>query len=230
MSAANSRLSSQHPWVRFAGLLLILTGASLLLFVIDALRNHSLAFTFFITNLCLAWLPLLFAAWLVRCLRRKLWSSWEALLASVLWILFLPNSFYMVTDFIHLDDVSYQGVLYDAVMFTSFIFTGVVLGLSSLYLVHREFDKRFTAVGSTAWLCFVFVGCGFAIYLGRDLRWNSWDVFTNPGGLLFDISDRLLHPSQYPEMFLVVFTFFVLIGSLYTLAWRTVRLVQELPK
>ncbi|HEX7368282.1 MAG TPA: DUF1361 domain-containing protein [Candidatus Saccharimonadales bacterium] len=207
--------------------LLVSSLASILLFAYGAYRNHSGASSYLIVNLFLAWLPLLFAIWLKLVLRRKRWSSWEGLAASVLWLLFLPNSFYMVSDFIHLREVQSVDVLYDAVMFTSFIFVGVVLGLASLYMVHREFVRRVRWEGTTAWLAVVFLLCGFAIYLGRDLRWNSWDVLTNPGGLLFDVSDRAMHPSAYPEMFLITFVFFVLIGSLYTMAWKGVELIRS---
>jgi uncharacterized membrane protein len=59
------------------------------------------------------------------------------------------------------------------------------------------------------------------------LRWNSWDVFTNPGGLLFDISDRLLHPSGYPQMFVTIISFFILLLSMYGLLWRGARLLRQ---
>lgn len=216
-----------RPRTQFVLTLLAASLASVLLFVYGAYRNHSWDFAYFIWNLCLAWLPLLFAGWLVTVLRRKLWSAWEPLLASFLWIIFLPNSFYMVSDFIHLREVQRVDVLYDAVMFTSFIFIGVALGLSSVYLVHQEFRKRFSAIGSTIWLAVIFLLCGFAIYLGRDLRWNSWDVLTNPGGLLFDISDRFLHPNAYPQMFLTVFIFFVLISTMYGLTFKAIQLIRQ---
>lgn len=212
--------------VQFVATLLLSSLVSIGLFLYGAHRNHSWEFAYFIWNLFLAWLPLVFAIWLVAILRRKLWSSWEAMGVSVLWLLFLPNSFYMVSDFIHLDEVRRVDIVYDAVMFTSFIFVAVFMGLTSLYLVHQEFRKRFTRLGSTAWLTAIFILCSFAIYLGRDLRWNSWDVLTNPGGLLFDVSDRLMHPSAYPQMFLTVGSFFVLLSSMYTLAWKTVQLIR----
>jgi len=215
-----------RPRAQFGAMLLISSFVSVGLFLYGALRNHSWEFAYFIWNLFLAWLPLLFALWLVTTLRRKLWSSWEAIIASVLWLLFLPNSFYMVSDFIHLDELKRVDIVYDAIMFTSFIFVGVFLGLGSLYLVHREFRRRFTRVGSTAWLAAIMLICSFAIYLGRDLRWNSWDVFTNPGGLLFDVSDRLIHPGADPQMLPTVFGFFVLIGSMYSLGWKAVLFIR----
>lgn len=215
-----------RPRAQFGAMLLASSLASVSLFLYGALRNHSWRFAYFMWNLFLAWLPLLFASWLLSILRRKLWSSWEALAASILWLLFLPNSFYMISDYIHLSQVQRVDVVYDAVMFTSFIFVGVFLGVASLYLVHTEFRKRFTRLGSTLWLAAIFLLCSFAIYLGRDLRWNSWDVFTNPTGLLFDISDRLLHPSAYPQMFVTIIAFFVLIASMYGLSWKAVQLLR----
>jgi uncharacterized membrane protein len=210
--------------------LLLASGVSVLLFLYGAYRNQSWEFAYLIWNLFLAWLPLLFAAWLVVVLQHKRWSAWGAVGISLLWLVFLPNSFYMVSDFIHLQEVPRVDVLYDSVMFTSFIFIGVALGLSSLYLVHVQFRRRFSQLESTLWLATIFVLCGFAIYLGRDLRWNSWDVLTNPGGLLFDISDRLLHPRAYPQMSLTTGIFAVLIGTMYSLTWKTVQLLRQPPK
>src|ERR1700729_3059536 len=83
------------------------------LFAYGAWRNHSLNYDYLFWDLLLAWLPLLFSLWLIRVLQRKVWSSWEALLASVLRLIFLPNSFYMISDFIHLQDVQSVDVLYD---------------------------------------------------------------------------------------------------------------------
>src|SRR5581483_2396758 len=177
-------------WSARTQFFLILVTATLVglgLFAYGAWRNHSLEFDYLIWNLMLAWLPFIFAVRLIDLLKRKLWSSWEALAVSVLWLVFLPNSFYMISDFIHLQDVQRVDVLYDAVMFTSFIYTGVVLGFSSLYLVHMQLSRRLQRLAGGSWIAATLFICSGAIYVGRDLRWNSWDILTNPGGLLFDI-------------------------------------------
>jgi uncharacterized membrane protein len=90
-----------------------------------------------------------------------------------------------------------------------------------------QIRRRLTQLGSTAWLIGVLLLTSFAIYLGRDLRWNSWDVLTNPGGLLFDISDRLMHPASYPQMLLTVAIFMVLMSSIYGIAWYSIDLVRS---
>ena len=199
------------------------------LFGYGAWRNHSLDYDYLVWNLFLAWLPLVFAVRLASLLRRKLWSSWEALGVSLLWLIFLPNSFYMISDFIHLQEVQRVDVLYDALMFTSFIYTGVALGFSSLYLVHLQFRRRLSAKASAGWIAGTLLICSSAVYVGRDLRWNSWDVLVNPGGLLFDVSDRLQHPAAYPQMLVTIITFFILLASMYSLLWRGTRLIRQVP-
>jgi uncharacterized membrane protein len=220
------KLLRSNPSAQFALMLVVATGASILLLLADGLHNHSFYFAYLVWNLFLAWLPLVFAWWLVAILRRKLWSSWEALGVSVLWLAFLPNTFYMVSDFIHLGEVGKRDLLYDAAMLTSFISVAVVLGVSSLYLVHHEVRKRFLPRTSSLWLGITLLLCSFAIYLGRDLRWNSWDILTNPGGLLFDVSDRLIHPASYPDMFLTTGVFLLLTSTFYGLAWYTIQMIR----
>jgi uncharacterized membrane protein len=200
--------------------LIVASLVSVGLFAYGAWRNHSTEYNYLIWNLLLAWLPLIFAVRLMAVLKTKLWSSWEGLATSLLWLVFLPNSFYMISDFIHLQDVQRVDILYDSLMFTSFIYTGVVLGFSSLYLVHLQLARRLPRPQATFWMAAVLLICSTAIYVGRDLRWNSWDIITNPGGLLFDISERLQHLTTYPQMLVTIITFFVLLGSMYGLMWR----------
>lgn len=202
--------------------------ASILFFAYGVWQYGDLPYAYLIWNLFLAWLPLAFASRLMVVLRHKLWSSWEAMTLTVLWLIFLPNSFYMISDYIHLQEIQQpDALLYNALMFTSFIYIGVILGCSSLYLIHVQIRRRLSASVSAWWIAVTLLLSSFAIYLGRDLRWNSWDVLTNPGGLLFDVSDRLLHPSAYPEMFITVVAFFALQVTMYGLAWRSIQLLRE---
>lgn len=215
------------PRTQFILALVLATGVTLGLFAIRALRNGNSDYNYLVWNLFLAWLPLLLALWLARVLRVKLWSSWEAVAASLLWLLFLPNSFYMVSDFIHLQNIGTVDVLYDAVMFTAFIYLGLTIGFSSLYLVHLELKQRLRPKEAAGWVGVVLLVSSFAIYLGRDLRWNSWDVLTNPAGLLFDVSDRFLHPSGYGQIAITVLSFFALLTSMYAVLWCAARLVRK---
>jgi uncharacterized membrane protein len=108
-------------------------------------------------------------------------------------------------------------------MFASFVVTGLLLGFTSLYLVHRELLQRLPTNWAGGYVTAILFLCSVAIYIGRDLRWNSWDVLVSPAGMLFDLSDRLLHPSEYGSMLSVSLSFFVLLGGMYLVAWRLVE-------
>jgi len=205
--------------------------ASLLCVVFYGYRLYQLGyvvFSYLPWNLFLAWIPLLIMIGLVQWLRKRPWSDWPLLLLTLAWLLFLPNSFYMVSDYIHLQELGSSNILFDVVMFTMFVMTGLLLGYASVFLFHVELLKRTTRLAAGRLVALVFLLCSFAIYIGRDLRWNSWDALIRPQGLLFDISNQLLHPLSYRDMLFTVLIFFVLIGGLYAVVWRLARLAAQL--
>ena len=216
-----------RPRTQFILALAISTLVSVGLFGYGVHRDGNHDFDYLLWNLFLAWVPFGLTIWLVKALRRKLWSSWEALFITLLWLTFLPNTFYMISDFIHLQDVNSGDALYDAVLLSSFVFTSLLLGFSSLYLVHIQLVRRLRPLTAALIVAVILVTCSFAIYVGRDLRWNSWDILTNPAGLLFDISARFMYRANYTQMCLVVSSFGVLLGSMYNLLWRGARILQQ---
>ncbi|HJQ09176.1 MAG TPA: DUF1361 domain-containing protein [Candidatus Saccharimonadales bacterium] len=197
------------------------------LFFVGAWANNSLEFIYLIWNLFLAWIPVLLVLWLERTLRRKLWSSWEAMTATILWVGFLPNSFYIISDYIHLQEVPRVDLLFDVVMFTAFVLNGLILGYVSLFVVHTELLRRLSTKVSALLVAFTLLVASFAIYIGRDLRWNTWDVLLNPASLLFDVSDRLLNPAAHPQIFTTTVSFFVLLGSIYVALCYVARMVCQ---
>lgn len=219
-------LSKLSPRRQFVVSLSFAMAVSVALYGYSAWRNYDLRYEYLIWNLFLAVIPLFLALRLAHVLRSKRWSDWEPLGWTLAWLVFLPNSFYMISDYIHLAEVDGSDLLYAAVLFTSFIYLGVLLGFASLCLVHHELRRRLSAASAAAWISGILALCSFAIYIGRDLRWNSWDVIFNPAGLLFDISDRLLRPDDYPMMFVTVISFTVLLASLYAVVWSAAKLLR----
>ena len=215
------------PGGRYGVGLGIATVVCLGLVATSSVAFSGVVYPYLVWNLFLAWLPLLLAVLLVRILRDKLWSSWQAIVVTVAWLALLPNSFYMVSDFIHLAELGPEQILLGAVTFASFVFTGLCLGVTSLYLVHREFLRRVSPRASASIVGVLLFMVSVAIYIGRDLRWNSWDVVLNPFGLLFDLSDRLLHPSQYGQVLSVVVPFLALLATIYYVAWQAAHALQD---
>ena len=149
-------------------------------------HTGSTTYAFLGWNLFLAWLPLLFA-WLAA---RAKWGV-TAVIWGGLWLLFLPNAPYIVTDFVHLSPRAGVSLWYDLMLILTCALVGFLLGLASLGLINGRVSRDMgTAVG---WLV-VLAACGLAgvgVSIGRFLRWNSWDALVNPLALVQDLVLRL---------------------------------------
>lgn len=202
-----------------------LTGV--LLLVLRIIDSNSMRYVFLVWNLLLAAVTPLLAWWLVRRVRRYGWAHWKQFYLTIIWILFLPNSFYILTDFIHLRQTYEASLLYDIVMLTSFALSGLIMGFISVYLIHVELGKRLKPPQTWVVIGTIFLASSFAICLGRFTRWNTWDIFLKPAGLLFDVSDRVVNPSAHGETYVVTAVFFVLLFSAYWVIWETTQLLRS---
>jgi uncharacterized membrane protein len=178
-------------------------------------------------NLVLAWMPLLFAWLLVTYTHKNPWVSWKGVGLTVLWLGFLPNSFYIATDLIHLQSSLDKTLLFDVVLLLLFTLSGFVLGYLSVFLVHTLLLKRMGKTAAAQVIGAIFGLCSFAIYLGRFLRWNTWDVITNPAGLIVDISDRIINPVAHEQTFWVTILLFTLLGTIYFVIWQFIDALRS---
>lgn len=200
---------------------------SLLLFALRVFGSDGLRYYFMLWNLFLAWLPLLFAVLLMRRLAKTKWLEPICVGYTALWLAFLPNSFYVITDLIHLQSTGEINILFDTVMFSSFIFNACVAGFLSVYLVHHQILKRWANVDSHFLIGLVFLLCGYAIYLGRSLRWNSWDLFVYPTGILFDVSEGFINPLGHPQLFVTTATYFGLLSIMYAVLYQLTEVLRD---
>ena len=180
-----------------------------------ALRSKT--FLFLGWNLFLAWVPYWLAAVLPSAKRAV--QKYGLLL---LWLLFFPNAPYIITDLIHLRPHPPIPLWYDAALFFSAAWTGLLLGYCSLLRVESVLSRWWGQRYAHAFSYLALLLCGFGVYLGRFLRWNSWDALVHPLTFLKSTSHSLAHP---PTLFLslgVTTLFATLLGlgyfTLYTLA------------
>lgn len=224
---AKSKSSKQGGYSSLVVALLLANGISILLFLLRMVDSGSTRYWFLIWNLILAWLPVGFAIILLGRLKNRRWSDPVCILLSVLWLAFLPNSFYLVSDLIHLQTTAEVSVLYDAVLFTSFIFNGFLAGFISLYLLHNELLKRLKVTSVNLIIASVLLACSFAIYLGRVLRWNTWDIILHPTGIIFDVSEQVVNDAAKSNALVTTLSFFLLIGGMYIAIWQFARTVKR---
>lgn len=202
------------------------SAVSVLLLAVRMIVAGNTRFSFMIWNLFLAWLPVLFALGFRINLTKYRLASWQNLGLLALWLGFLPNSFYLISDLIHLQSSGEASVLYDIAMMMSFIINGLILGYISVYIVHIQLLKKLRAEAMLAFLGIVFLACGFAIYLGRYLRWNTWDIVINPLGILFDLSERVINPILHINSYVVTLTFFVLLSGTYAVIYQLTKVLS----
>lgn len=185
------------------------------LFAGRVIMYHTFIFRFLVWNLVLAWLPYVWSLWAVSIHRRFPRRWWALLIPAALWLLFFPNAPYIVTDFLHLYEKPPVPLWYDVGLLTSFAWAGCFLAVTSLGMMHRivrDYTNR-----PIGWL-FVLgtVGLsGLGIYMGRFLRWNSWDVLIYPHDVLTDIGHRLIHPLSHLQTYGVTLMFAAFIFVCY---------------
>ncbi len=165
---------------------------------------------FLVWNLFLAGLPLFFALWLQH-YRGGKGNPLGQMLLFTAWLLFFPNAMYIVTDLFHLKARQPVPLWYDTIILFSAAWNGVLLGFKSLRVIERLFAQMFNkTIGSLAAASMLFLA-GYGIFLGRYLRWNSWDIIGNPLSLVADMAHHLLRPHHHLHMygFVVLFSSFM---------------------
>ena len=176
---------------------------------------------FLIWNLFLAWIPFIIAYFTYTLTLNRKWIYLVIPLAAFLWLIFFPNAPYILTDFQHLaypspsDDLP---VWYDVMMLIWFAFTGLLLGMVSLFLMQEIIRREFGRWVGWTFVALVTSLTSAGVYVGRFLRWNSWDILRNPIGLAAYTFERVQNPSLqaigFTSLFAVFFLFLYI--TLYT--------------
>ncbi len=187
-----------------------------------AIYTHRLAYQGLLWNLFLAWLPVLSSLVAYNLYRR--WLSLSTALvvsAGFIWLLFFPNAPYLMTDLMHLRVAPDVPFWYDLILFSAFAWTGLFLGVVSLTMMQALVRRSLGPVSSWVFVLAALAAGSLGIYLGRFLRWNSWDVFLNPSRILADVLDRLRNPFDHLQTFGFTMLFFLLLMATY---WIVVAL------
>jgi uncharacterized membrane protein len=168
-----------------------------------------------IWNLFLAFIPLALSLWLFRWHGRSRTALWWV--GLIVFIAFLPNAPYLLTDVIHLIRATRSG--YSAwiitLIFVPLHLFAILAGFEAYVLsvmnqssyLRRQGAERFVVSAEL----FTHALCAIGVYLGRFLRFNSWDLVVDPGNVV------LLSFNELTKTFplLVVGVTFLVITVLY---------------
>ncbi len=183
---------------------------SLLLVVARIIKTQELTFAFLVWNLFLAILPLYFS-WKARnSVSKHVFITW-----LLLWLLFFPNAMYIVTDIFHLKQRQGIPLWFDLVVLSSAAINGMVYGMLSLHNIEVRLRQMISKRLTELMTVLAFLLCGYGIYLGRYLRWNSWNIITSPFRLLCDMIHHVIHPFENQSIWMVTIVFGVWMYLMY---------------
>jgi uncharacterized membrane protein len=102
-------------------------------------------------NLFLAFIPYCLSSFLIR---RIDWieNKWKFSFVIIAWFLFIPNTFYIITDLFHLEQLYYIPLWFDLVLIFSFAWNGLLLGILSV----RQMEKVWQAKWQRSELLFIY--------------------------------------------------------------------------
>jgi len=209
----------------------LLAGASIICIGILRLRaslTGSARYTFLIWNLFLAWIPFIIAYFTYITSIRRRWLYLIVPLSALLWMLFFPNAPYILTDFQHLSNAGVDvPVWYDVILLIWFSFTGLFLGMVSLFLMQEIIRREFGPWFGWGFVVAVAGLTTMGIYMGRFLRWNSWDVLGNLGGMAQFTLYYIINPTPRSLVFAGLFVPFFLFVYLLLYAFGHLLLERQ---
>ncbi|HOX58420.1 MAG TPA: DUF1361 domain-containing protein [Candidatus Paceibacterota bacterium] len=224
------KLALKHETAMPVLALLIASGACVALVMARIASTGNLRYSFLTWNLFLAWLPLIFA--LLACERYQGAARWNLAFVSLAgaWLLFFPNAPYIFTDLIHLNSRHLGHFWVDLVLILLCAVTGLVLGFLSLYLMQSVVERMFGRAVSWLFICGVAALSGFGIYLGRFMRFNSWDVLFKPRQVYHGIGSWVADPLANSTSFVfpILFGAFLFLSYLMLFALTHLRPAQAM--
>jgi len=181
------------------------------LLVIRMKITQTMYFRFLIWNLFLAIVPYAITTYLVSLKKIRLI---KLVVYFIIWLLFLPNAPYIITDLLHLKVSSSSMLWLDVLMISFFAINGLLLFYLSLLDFKAIVEQHLNTTTTHIIIIIVLLLTSFGMYLGRFLRYNSWEILSNINHLFTDIINILLLPKQHYNawLFTICFGFALNIG------------------
>ena len=206
------------------GLLVTASVISLVLAKVHTRMNGEDSYSFLVWNLMLAWIPCIAAVVAYAARHNRITFFLVMPISTVVWLIFFPNAPYLLTDFQHLAFTNSNTPLwYDVILMIWFAWTGLLLGISSLYLMQEIVSRTFNATIGWMFAIGMTILSSIGVYLGRFLRWNSWDLLADPLPIAKDMYGIVRHPIAN----LPTYIFTILFTLLFLFIYLAVRLFGQ---
>lgn len=199
--------------------IITLTMLAIVLNVFRILIWGKLSFTWILWNIILAFVPFLISSLMLIFLKEGKLNKVLFVIGIFLWIIFIPNSPYIITDFIHLGTTRSIPIIYDILLIFSSATVGLILCFHSLFHIEQIIKIKHKKNIATFIMVVFMMMISFGVYLGRFLRFNSWDIFIDHNSLVNNIWKITRDASNHTEVYLYTFLFFTFLSISY-IAWK----------
>ncbi|WP_299102968.1 DUF1361 domain-containing protein [uncultured Winogradskyella sp.] len=208
MNLIKNVIQSQFKTLSLISVALLFSGISLL---VRIKLNKSFFYLFLIWNVFLAFVPYAITMYLST---KKNISKVTLGFGFLVWLAFLPNAPYIITDLIHLRTANNTFLWLDILVVLSFALSGLFLFYLSLIDMQNLMSSKFEKLPVKTITTIILFLCGFGVYLGRFLRYNSWEIISGPQILFIDIINIIIAPFQHYEawLFTIGFGLFLVVG------------------
>lgn len=204
-------------------MLLLSIGFSMSLLAVRYFVTGTHDYSFYIWNTFLAAIPYVISTFFQYLKKIK----FTAVILLAAWLLFFPNAPYIITDVFHYEMKPGFPFWYDLILVMIGTWNGLILGMVSLFNVEK-FLSRFLKPG---WVLFCefasLLLCSYGIFIGRFLRFNSWDIIRDPKELVYTSAHHILVPQNYSKLWVFTILFAILLGIIYFTLKHLPRLVNR---
>jgi uncharacterized membrane protein len=207
--------------IALGSLLVLASILSVVLEIVHTRINGSSSYSNLVFNLALAWIPFGAAVLAYLASRNRISFFLIMPICTLVWLVFFPNAPYLLTDFQHLAFTSGSAPLwFDVILMIWFAWTGLLLGIASLYLMHEIVTITFNPLVGWIFAISATVLSSIGVYLGRFLRWNSWDLLYDP----IPIAKDMVQIARHPISNLPIYVFTILFTLLFLFIYVTIHL------
>lgn len=202
--------------------ILLLIILAVVLNILRVVLFDKFSLIYILWNIFLASIPFLISSILLWFANNDKLKKSLFIVGGILWLLFIPNAPYIVTDLIHIGEIRAVPALYDSFLLFSSAWVGLLLGLYSIHHIEQILRRKYSQKVAYITLSVIMLFISFGVYVGRFLRFNSWDIFENPLSFINGVGEVFSNRSNSIEALLYTGLFLFFIVMSYN-SWRTTQ-------
>lgn len=199
--------------------IIILTILAVVLNILRVIIWGKMSFVYILWNIFLAFIPFIISSLLLSFSKEEKLNKIIFIIGIILWIIFIPNAPYIITDFIHLGVTRSVPIIYDILLLFSSASLGLILGFNSLFHIEQIIKTKYPKHITSLFMGIIMIMISFGVYLGRFLRFNSWDIFINHISFVNNIWKIFSQAATHMEVYIYTGLFFFSLYLSYN-AWK----------